>query len=158
MVRIIVKMAKKHSTAGIDGPELGARIRAIREMAGLSQERFAAALGFTRRQVVAWETAANGPPISILPTIRRVFDVDPEWVVMGPGLKPMRKVGQEEQDRRRRIEAEVSLFAQEVGADLSGRQISKLVNVILKKDAEEEPDMKAIVFDVLRTLARDAGA
>jgi transcriptional regulator with XRE-family HTH domain len=146
-------MKRKNSTAGIDGPELAARIKAVRIMAGLSQDKFAEMLGFTPRQIAAWEAAANGPPISILPTIRRIFDIDPEWVVMGPGLKPLRNVDQEQQDRRPRVELEVRSFADAIGVELSGPQTTKLVNVILTKEVADEAEMKAAVFEVVRTMA-----
>jgi transcriptional regulator with XRE-family HTH domain len=153
MVNIVVKMVKKHSTAGIDGPEMGARIKAIREMAGLSQERFAQILGYTRRQVVAWETAANGPPIAILPTIRKIFDIDPEWVVMGPGRKPMRKVGQEELDRRQRIKEAVLAFAKDKELNLSQATTAKLVQMIIKRQVADEAAVLEVVFEVLQNVA-----
>ena len=41
--------------------DLGARIRAARQAAGLSQEKLAERLGLTRQAVIKWETGQSAP-------------------------------------------------------------------------------------------------
>ena len=41
--------------------DLGARIRAARQAAGLSQEKLAEQLGLTRQAVTKWETGQSAP-------------------------------------------------------------------------------------------------
>ncbi len=62
---------------------LGHRIRAVRVRAGISQNDFAAAVGFTRQSLIRWERDDASPPIVILPILHQRFGVDPNWVVMG---------------------------------------------------------------------------
>ncbi|WP_143738546.1 helix-turn-helix transcriptional regulator [Erythrobacter colymbi] len=67
---------------------VGERNRAVRLRSGLSQDRFARSLGFTRRALLIWEAAIAEPPIAILKPLRILYNVDPEWIVMGGNLKP----------------------------------------------------------------------
>lgn len=39
------------------------RLRLAREKSGLSQQEFAEKAGYSRRQVIAWETGVSAPPI-----------------------------------------------------------------------------------------------
>lgn len=67
---------------------VGDRIRAMRLKSGLSQDRFARSLGFTRRARLNWKAAIAETPIAILKPLRMQYNVDPEWIVMGGNLKP----------------------------------------------------------------------
>lgn len=64
---------------------IGGRIRAVRRKAGLTQEDFARALGYSKRSLISWETGSADPPIAILPSLRRHYSIDLEWLVMGDG-------------------------------------------------------------------------
>ena len=58
---------------------IGKRIRAVRQKAGLSLDRFAAAIGYSRRALVNWEQNAAEPPIGVLHKLRGLYNIDPEW-------------------------------------------------------------------------------
>lgn len=68
---------------------VGERVRAVRLRSGLSQDRIARSLGFTRRALLNWEAAIEETPIAILKPLRMLYNVDPEWIVMGGNLKPV---------------------------------------------------------------------
>lgn len=64
---------------------VGGRIRAVRRRAGLTQEEFARALAYSKRALISWETGSADPPMAILPSLRRLYNIDLEWMVMGDG-------------------------------------------------------------------------
>ena len=129
------------------------RLRLVREHVGLSQQAFGDRLGFSRRQIIAWETAANSPPIALLVAIRTELDVDPEWVLMGPGQKPLRDVGAKEQERRERVQGEVETLVKNAGLELSQRAVTNLVNLILREEPEDEKTARQKMFKTLRALS-----
>lgn len=67
---------------------IGERIRAVRIKSGLSQHRYAQSLDFSRRSLLNWEAVIAEPPMAILKPLRMLYNVDPEWIVMGGNLKP----------------------------------------------------------------------
>jgi len=52
--------------------QLAERLRLAREHAGLTQREFVAGVGYSLRQVIAWERAQNVPPVQILTRLRAV--------------------------------------------------------------------------------------
>lgn len=54
---------------------LGARIRALREVAGLTQERAAGAANLTTRQVNVIENGGTNPTVTTLLALAKVFGV-----------------------------------------------------------------------------------
>ena len=97
---------------------IGERIKAVRLRAGLGQQAFAESLGYTKRSVIAWETGATEPPVIILPKLRRDYDVDPEWIVMGEDTTPQAHYGPADWDRLDRLLGDVDAVCQDVGLDL----------------------------------------
>lgn len=57
---------------------LGARIRAARLQAGMTQAALARAIGTTERNIVRWETSKNQPRTQSLVAIARATGVDLE--------------------------------------------------------------------------------
>lgn len=98
---------------------VGQRIRVAREHGGLDQQEFAKIAGFSRRQVSAWERGANAPPIWVLEKLREHCDVDPEWVISGPGETPLRDVLPElrTRDGILRLEAEKLVRAAKITSE-----------------------------------------
>jgi len=97
---------------------IGERIKAVRRRASLGQEAFAASLGYSRRSLNAWETGAAEPPVVILPKLRRDYDVDPEWIVMGEDTTPQAHYGPADWDRLDRLLGDVDAVCRDVGLDL----------------------------------------
>jgi len=152
-------MAETETSSSTD-PDLalvGQRIRAVREQAELSQQDFADQVGFSRRQVIAWETGVNSPPIALLRTIREKFNIDPEWVVMGPGLKPLQKVGAKEVERRARVEREVARLVKNAGLEVSDSLRTTLADLILQESPEDEKQAKNMIFKTLRATSISRG-
>lgn len=114
---------------------VGERIRAVRLMAGLAQDRFATALGYSRRALINWEQGLAEPPIGILAKLRREYDVDPEWVVLGDDTIPRSHYGQIDRERFGRIKRDVDAACSQVGMELDDEVRLSLIHDLY----DEEP-------------------
>ncbi|WP_176473171.1 helix-turn-helix domain-containing protein [Sphingomonas lenta] len=94
---------------------VGERLKAVRKRAGLAQGAFAQALGCSRQSIVNWEGGSAAPPIAILAELRRKFDVDPEWVVMGEDDTPRSRYGPADWDAFDGLVADVEAVCRDVG-------------------------------------------
>lgn len=117
---------------------IGERIRAVRQRAGLPQDRFALALGYSKRALINWEQGAAEPPIAILPKLRRGFDVDPEWVVMGDDLDPQSVYKQVDRERWARLRREIDRLCFDVGLNLTPEQRAGLVRSMYDDPADAD--------------------
>jgi len=115
---------------------IGERIKAVRRRAGLGQEAFAISLGYSRRSLNAWETGAAEPPVIILPKLRRGYDVDPEWIVMGEDTTPQEHYGPADWSRLDRLLGDVDAVCQDVGLDLSPDRREALGRVLYDGGAD----------------------
>lgn len=115
---------------------IGERIKAVRHRAALGQEAFAALLGYSKRSVIAWETGAAEPPVAILPTLRRDYDVDPEWIVMGNDTTPQGYFGPADWDRLDRLMRDVDAVCVDVGLELSFERRQALGRVLYDGGAD----------------------
>lgn len=115
---------------------IGERIRAVRQKAGLSLDRFAEALGYSRRALINWEQNAAEPPIGILAKLRNLYDVDPEWVVMGEDLVPQTQYGPTDWTRFDRIARDVDAACSQVGIEFDHEVLTGLVRDLF----DDEPD------------------
>lgn len=116
----------------------GGRIRAIRLRERMSQAEFAEILGFSKWALIKWEKGTAAPPISILVTLHRVFDVDPRWVVLGEDAFPGNSFQKVDWQRLDRIESKVNRLCQDARLDLTASQISVLVRGLYDMDDERE--------------------
>ena len=66
---------------------IGQNIKALRQQAGMTQEQIASRLGVTYQAVSRWETGANTPDISLLPTLAAVFGTSIDALF---GIQPSR--------------------------------------------------------------------
>lgn len=115
---------------------IGERIRAVRQRAGLSLERFAAALGYSRRALINWEQCVAEPPIGILPKLRDLYDVDPEWIVRGENLVPRSRYEPTDWARFDRIKKDVLAACNQVGVEFDDPVVESLVRDLF----DDEPD------------------
>lgn len=129
------------------------RLRLAREHAGLSQQEFADKIGYSRRQVIAWEAAKNVPPIWVLIAIRRECDIDPEWILSGPGDLPVSDVAPEARARVKRLESEVRRMARDYGLQLPDQSIATLVSLLQRAPVHAEGDAKREIMKMLRGIA-----
>lgn len=133
----------------------GERIRAVRQRANLSQERFATELGYSKRALINWEQGAAEPPMAILPKLRELFDVDPEWLVMGTDFMPRSFFKQVDWKRLERIERDVKHACRDVGVDLSEDQRKNLVQAFYDDGPAADAENKKHLRKILRQLVRE---
>ena len=119
-----------------DGPTVGDRIKAVRQRAGLGQQAFADALGYSKRALVSWELGGAEPPLAILPKLRRDYDVDPEWVVMGEDTIPRSYYGPVDWGRLDRLMRDVAKVCVDVGLELKPEQYEALARVLYDGGAD----------------------
>jgi len=65
--------ARKEPDLNTYSGRCGARLRVLRERAGLSVDQVASELGVTRRAVYHWESGASEPKLDYLPLLARLF-------------------------------------------------------------------------------------
>lgn len=128
---------------------IGERIRAVRQKTGLSLDRFAAALGYSRRALINWEQNASEPPIGLLAKLRRLYDVDPEWVVMGEDLVPQTQYGSTDWARFDGVARDVDAACSQVGIEFDHAVLTGLVRDLFD---DEPDDYEANRKQLLRTL------
>lgn len=126
--------------------------------AGLSQEAFATELGFSRRAIINWEQGVAEPPISILPALRHLFDVDPEWVVMGEDLIPRVRFGAVDWERFDRIGREVAAACLQVGIEFEPQVHIELVRDLFDDDPAVDEVNRKQMHRTLRGIARGRSA
>lgn len=129
------------------------RLRLAREHAGLSQEEFASAVGFSRRQVIAWERGQNAPPVVIFARLRNVCGVDPEWVLSGPGLEPLEDVTPEDRERDKRVVRRIDKMAKSFGLELPDEALDDLARIVLREPEHLEEEAIVGMRAYLRPLA-----
>ncbi len=115
---------------------IGERIKAVRRRAALGQEAFASALGYSKRSLIAWETGAAEPPVVILPKLRRDYDVDPEWIVMGEDTTPQGHYGPADWERLDRLMRDIDAVCVDVGLKLSPERRQSLGRVLYDGGAD----------------------
>jgi transcriptional regulator with XRE-family HTH domain len=59
---------------------LSSKIRCLREKKGLSQDRFGSKIGVSGKSISAYENGRCTPPIKVLETISRVYDVSAFYI------------------------------------------------------------------------------
>jgi transcriptional regulator with XRE-family HTH domain len=133
--------------------EVGQRMRIVREKARLTQHEFAALLGCSRRQLAKIEDAQATPSIWNLRTIRAQFNVDPEWIIEGPGIDPRAHARTQEWERYDRLVDEVKKLGISYGLALPDKRIHEFARIIFEEAPELEKHTKAILVRVIRSIA-----
>lgn len=134
---------------------IGGRIKAVRQQAGLSQDRFATILGYSKRALINWEQGTAEPPIAILPTLRREYDVDPEWIVMGTDNTPSSCFRGVDWQRLERLEREVDRKCRDAGLALSTGQQKDLVQTLYDAGPNEAGQMLKVLSKTLLKLMKE---
>lgn len=106
------------------------RIRLLRDSTGLSVAEFAKEVGSSYRQIKSWEVGRNHPPVTFLISVRHCFDVDPEWILFGPGDVPLRSVTLSDLDRSRFRRSELAGRAAALGFCLRPETLDELAEVV----------------------------
>lgn len=132
---------------------IGERIKAVRVKAGLPQGRFATALGYSRRALINWEQGIAEPPIGILGELRRLYDVDPEWIVMGEDTTPRQRYGQVDWGRLDRIERDVAAACIQVGIELEPQVLAELIRGLFDDDPHADEANRKQLRVMLRAIA-----
>ncbi len=71
-----------------DNLAIAERLTAIRQSSGLTQTEFADKLDLSARAYQNYERGDREAPIAVLTALYRAFQIDPLWVLVGPGTKP----------------------------------------------------------------------
>lgn len=132
---------------------VGARIRAVRERSRLSQEVFASRLGFTRKSLHCWEKDIASPPIQALVKIRLEFDVDPEWIILGKDLEPVRHYATIDWARYDRTLRDLNELCDEVRLVLNREQIERLARIEFESGSDLQGLDRGRVREYLLTFA-----
>jgi transcriptional regulator with XRE-family HTH domain len=127
----------------------GQRIRAVRQRAELSLDRFAEALGCSRRALINWEQNAADPPIGTMLKLRDLYDVDPEWIIRGEDLVPRSRFKPNDWARFDRIANDVAAACTQVGIEFENKVITGLVRNLFD---DEPADYEANSKQLRRTL------
>lgn len=123
----------------------GRRLEAVRNLFGLNQSAFAAQLGFARRTYVSWEKGGVTPSAALLERLVDEFQVDPIWLLRGPGDRPLFYGSTIDWDRMHRLHSVV----QEMMVDLNLRPDAGRASVLVKGLYEVFPMDEA---DAIRRL------
>lgn len=137
-----------------DPAALARRLRIAREHAGLTQQEFADRVGYSRRQVLSWENGTNLPPVWALAAVRQAFDIDPEWVLLGPGWVPLQHVPIASPDRRSRLHGEVRKLAKRAGLTLPEATIRNFAELIAREPEDAEAAAKKRVKEAFQALSQ----
>lgn len=122
---------------GVNGiSTIGERIKAVRLKAGLGQEAFATALGYSKRALVSWELGGAEPPVALMAKLRRNYDVDPEWVIMGEDTTPCSYYGPVDWERLDRLLGDVDAVCKDVGLRLPPERCQALARVLYNGGAD----------------------
>lgn len=133
---------------------MGKRIKAVRGRAGLGQDQFASALGYSKRSLVSWEADAAEPPIAILPKLRELYDVDPEWVVMGEDENPRSHYGPADWERLDGLKRDADAVCVDVGLKLSEERRWALARIQYDAHKEEGTANRRQLRGMLLTLSK----
>lgn len=68
--------------------EVGERLKAVREKAGLLQPEFAERLGISPRAYANYERGERTVTAETIKALYEIFSVDPIWLLSGPGADP----------------------------------------------------------------------
>ena len=135
---------------------IGERIRAVRARSGLTQDRFARSLGYTRRALLNWEAGIAEPPMAILSPMRMLYDVDPEWLALGDDEEPLSEYRQVDWDRYDRLHRMALTLCDEVGLELEAPVLTKLVRGLFDDGPETDADNRKELRRILLGISKES--
>jgi transcriptional regulator with XRE-family HTH domain len=117
---------------------IGARIKAIRYVAGISQNNLAQALGFSTRSLIGWEKDVTDPPLAVIRQLCRDYDVSSEWLLFGTDLIPTPFHGSADWARYDQLVAVIERASTDLGAEVAADRRENLARALY--DAGEHGD------------------
>jgi transcriptional regulator with XRE-family HTH domain len=131
---------------------IGKRLFAVRQQTGKSPSEMASFLGFSRRQWDSWEKGQVTASIWTLLRLKEDLDIDPEWLLIGPGDIPVNLSSRQPLDRHPRLCAEVAEMAKSLDLDVSDAFIQNLVSMMFTEPELEDME-KDRTLNMLQALA-----
>ncbi len=128
------------------------RLTAVRTHYGLNQTAFAERLGFARRTYLSWERGDADPPIWLLDSLKREFDVDPFWLMHGPGDRVASHGASIDWERLHRLQTIVWELMRELKLAPAPAQVSELVRGVFEAPSDEDAAAISRLRSTLSTL------
>lgn len=136
--------------------EIGKRVRTLRESAKQTQQEFSDLVGCSRRQVAKIEDGQAVPSIWNLLRLRKIYDIDPEWIISGPQAEPMAHAFSQDWARYDRLVGEVRHIALSRGLDLPDSMVHDYARIAFEKAPVVERDAMAIIERVIVSNVKEA--
>lgn len=133
---------------------LGARIKAIRQAAGLGQDALARALGFSTRSLISWEKNAVEPPLSVMRQLCRDHEVDAGWLVFGTDTAPTRYHGPVDWGRYDRLVGLINALCDDVGFDPEPGSGEKLARSLYDEGDDADADTRRRLRHTILMLSK----
>lgn len=112
--------------------EIGKRLLAVRMNAGLAQNAFAERLGVSPRAYQNWERGEREIQAGLLPALYEEFDIDPLWILTGPGEQPVHRDARPNFDLVEEVVLAVELWLQRRHKMLIPKKKAQLVALLYK--------------------------
>jgi transcriptional regulator with XRE-family HTH domain len=138
----------------MEAPPIGLRIRAVRQRAGMSLAAFAKSIGYSRRALINWEQNVADPTIGVLARLRQLYNVDPEWVLLGDDLRPRSRYGPMDWDRLDRLLADVDQACNDASIDLPHDVRAELARNQFELPAENENEDRLRMRRTLEAIGK----
>jgi transcriptional regulator with XRE-family HTH domain len=132
-------------------PAIARRLIQVRLRSGLNQTAFADRLGFARRTYLGWERAESDPPIWLLDALEREFDIDPLWLLRGPGDTPRAHGETIDWERFGRLIDKAERINSELGLAPSARQVMQHARGIFRTPPGSDEEGIQQLEETLRT-------
>jgi DNA-binding XRE family transcriptional regulator len=133
---------------------LGARIKAIRAMAGMGQEALAQALGFSTRSLISWERDMVEPPLGVVRQLCRDHKVDAGWLVFGTDTTPARYHGPVEWERYDRLLEMIEALCDDVGFEPEAGSGEKLARSLYDEGDVDDADTRRRLRHTILMLSK----
>ena len=119
---------------------IGARIKAIRDVAGMKQNTLAESLGYSTRSLITWEKDGCDPPLAVIRQLCRDYDVSAQWLVFGTDLIPTPYHGSADWARYDRLATVIERAANDLGGEVSADRRENLARAFY--DSGEDGDAR----------------
>lgn len=129
-------------------PDVGGRIRLVREAEGFSQSKMAAMLGVSERAYKSYEGGYREVPLAIVEGVCSKLNVSSEWLIWGKGER------RRATDRQLLIEIATAIYRSLTDGDLtlSDEQFQHFIEVVLQNCLRAETEVDEEVSRILPLL------
>lgn len=131
------------------------RLIQVRIRSGLNQTAFADRLGFARRTYLGWERAESDPSIWLLDALEREFDIDPLWLLRGPGDTPRAHGETIDWDRLGRLIDQAEKINDELNLTPSARQVMRHARGVFRSLPTDDEENLQRLTETLQTAHGD---